>query len=44
MKKRFKGLIALIMAMTMVVSVTPQNTYGAISDEVYEEKCSEYNM
>ncbi|MBE5927196.1 MAG: hypothetical protein E7270_09570, partial [Lachnospiraceae bacterium] len=43
MKKRFKGLIALIMAMTMVVSVTPQNTYGAISDEVYEEKCSEYN-
>ena len=42
MKKRFKGLVALIMAMAMVVSVAP-NTYGAISDEVYEEKSSEYN-
>lgn len=40
MKKRLKGLIALIMAMTMVLSVAP-NTYGAISDEVYSTKGDE---
>ncbi|MBQ4068565.1 MAG: fibronectin type III domain-containing protein [Lachnospiraceae bacterium] len=35
MKKRFKGLIALIMAMTMVVS-TATSAFAAISDEDYD--------
>lgn len=40
MKKRLKGMVALILAMVMVMSVSP-NVYGVISNEVYEEELLE---